>query len=118
VPTTYARYLVAAIVTTVVAGGATALLLTHLQNKELETEAKDRVELVSKFGNACRDYAKESLRPAVEHRLGEFEPIPPVVTDKHRVLQILVNLVSSAADVNPPLAEEQPDGADALAAAP
>lgn len=71
---THAKYLLAAIVTTVVAIGATSLLLTRLQNQELEAEAKVRVSLVSSFGDACRDYAKETLRPAVEHRVGEFVP--------------------------------------------
>jgi PAS domain S-box-containing protein len=54
---------VAALGSVMVAG---AWHFSRLQSEALEAEARNRAELVLSFSEACRDYTKRSLRPAVD----------------------------------------------------
>src|SRR5262249_43748312 len=56
--------------------GATAWVVVRHQQAALEREVVERSQLVLSFGEACRDYARETLSPAVrkEARSLIFEP--------------------------------------------
>jgi PAS domain S-box-containing protein len=70
--------------------------IVSLQQSYARTSGvQEEVLLETLFEDAVRAIDASLLHHAIE-LVREFEPLPPLLTDKHKVLQILVNLLSNA----------------------
>jgi signal transduction histidine kinase len=65
------------------------------QNYAKVAGVEESVEVLQLVEDALRINAAALTRHSVELRR-EFEPVPPILVDKHKVLQILVNLIRNA----------------------
>ncbi|MEO5327638.1 MAG: DUF3365 domain-containing protein [Magnetococcus sp. THC-1_WYH] len=52
----------------------TALLLGHLEKKQMEQQIHHRTKLLAKFADASRDYVTKILRPTLDHWIPEYIP--------------------------------------------
>ena len=66
------QFYVAAIFSFFAITGVVFLLMDRVQQHAFEKEARTRIKLVANFGKACRQYAKKTLRPAVEKLTDEM----------------------------------------------
>ncbi len=66
------RFLLAAGLFVLCVVGGVAVLLDWVQSKQFEHESRQRADVVSHFGTACRSYAKSVLRPAVQAHTHEM----------------------------------------------
>jgi signal transduction histidine kinase len=70
-------------------------VVARQQNYARLTSVRETVSVVDLVEDSLRLSAGAFTRTGVELRR-EFDPIPPIIVDKHKMLQILVNLIRNA----------------------